>query len=351
MNRRRCCMLIGAALACPGPVCAASELIDIYSSNRLTGERVRLEGRIRELYRLLVDLIVRNGVSAGVRRVLEELRLDFPLSDPSGSPLNFSSEQTTAGSVVRMPIVSLLFLEDLCTAYAWMDRHGYSPETVDEYVAMLQYKPAAEFAGRRYPAPLEALRIPASAVDEPDAGPLGLRLRNSAYAFILAHEIGHVVFGHPSYERVSRGQARQNEAQADRFALDVLALAGNIPLGAVLYFEASAFMMPNRGAFIAQGRSGAEADAAIGQQTHPLTADRLQAIALQLDEQASRSQSGSERETLRYIASRLETISVIVSDPDLQQCMAVAARRAQMSDLEPQRPGLSDRFLGKCIRR
>ena len=147
-------------------------------------------------------------------------------------------------------------------------------------------------------------------------------------------------------------QARQNEAQADRFALDVLAMAANIPVGAVLYFQASAFMMPNRGTFIAQGMSAAEAETAVMRQmTHPRTADRLQAIALQIDAQASRMGSGPERETLRYISSRLAKIAVIVADPDMQQCMAVSARRARLSDLAPQPTGPSDRFLWKCMRR
>src|SRR5690242_117476 len=259
MNRRRCCILIGAALTCPVLGVAAGDQIDIYSYSRLASERARLEGRIRELYGVLAGLIVRNGASVGVQRLLQELRLEFPPSDPGGSPLNFSSQRATTGSVVSMPIASLLFVEDLCTAYAWLDRHGYSPETVDEYLAMLQHKPSEELPGGRFPAPLEALRIPSGAPDEQNVGQLSLRLRNSAYAFILAHEIGHVVFGHPSYAQVSRDQARQNEAQADRFALDVLALAANIPLGAVLYFQASAFMMPNRGTFIAQGAGSAEA--------------------------------------------------------------------------------------------
>ena len=347
MNRRCCCMLLGAAMLCPSVTCVADELVEMYPMGRLAQERPRLERRIGELYRVLADLMVRNGASPAEERILRNIRLDYPAVDPNGSPLNFFSYR----AVVAMPILSLLFVEDLCTAYAWLDRHGYSLETIDQYVAMLQHKPIAEFPGRRYPPPLEALRIPASAVDEPDAGQLGLRLRNSAYAFILAHEIGHVVLGHPSYDRESREQARQNEAQADRFALTALALAANIPMGAVLFFQASAYMQPNRGTFIAQGRSGAELDAALARQTHPLTADRLQAIGLRLEEQAQQSRSSPDREVLRYIAVRLGKIAEIVADSDLQQCMAVAARRAQVSELGPQSPGPSDRFLGRCVRR
>jgi hypothetical protein len=351
MNRRSFCLFLGAILAWPGPVHAAGELVEMYPLSRLIKERPRFQQRIGELYKILASLIVRNGATPIEQGILENVRIEYPPVDPRGSALNFYSYQTAAGPVVSMPLLSLLFVEDLCSAYAWLDRHGYSLETIDEYAAMLQYKPIAEFPESRYPPPLEALQIPSSAVDEPDTGQLGLRLRNSAYAFILAHELGHVVLGHPSYDQITMEQARQNEAQADQFALNTLAVASELPVGAVLYFQATAYMMPNRGAFIAQGRSGADLEAALRRQTHPLTADRLEAIGLKLQEQAAQSQSSTQSDVLRFIAVRLGKIAEILSDQDLQQCMAVAAGRAQMSDLKLQTAGATEKFLSKCVRR
>lgn len=349
MNRRSFCLLLCAALI--GSRLARAEdgtLAELYPWSRLAQEKPRFERRIGELYQVLKGLIVQGGASTEEQQILQKVRLEHPPVDENGSPLNFFS----SGTSVTMPVLSLLFLEDLCTAYAWLDRHGYSLETIDEYVAMLQFKPVSEFPGNRHPPPLEALGIPPGAVDEPDAGQLGLRLRNSAYAFVLAHELGHVLRGHPSYGNVSKEKARKNEAEADAFALDVLAAASEVPVGAVLYFQAVAYMLPNRGLFVAQGKSEADWEEAMRMQfTHPLTSDRVEAIALKLDEQAAQSRPAAERETMSFIAIRLAKIAEILSDQDLQQCMAVAARRADVSDLAPQPRGPSDLFLGKCVRR
>src|SRR5205823_4006926 len=104
---------------------------------------------------------------------------------------------------------------------------------VDEYLAMLRYKRAADFPGGTYPPPLTALGIPADAAQDPQAGPLALRFRNSAYAFIIAHELGHILAGHPSSISVTMEQSRANEAAADDFALRVLARDAEIPMGAI----------------------------------------------------------------------------------------------------------------------
>ena len=87
--------------------------------------------------------------------------------------------------------------------------------------------------------------------------PWGSRLRNSAYGFIFAHELGHVVMRHPGYKGIPLEQARRNEADADRFALDVLQRVSEVPMGAVLFFLAQGYVTPNRGHF--RPKAGASA--------------------------------------------------------------------------------------------
>ena len=88
-----------------------------------------------------------------------------------------------------LPALSLKFLDDLCTAYAWLQIKGYSLETVSEYTAILKYgrpppggfppharnvhdrqqdTPARRRADDRdrYCRPLKALHIPENALDE-----------------------------------------------------------------------------------------------------------------------------------------------------------------------------------------
>jgi hypothetical protein len=50
-------------------------------------------------------------------------------------------------ATVFMPVLSLLFLEDLATAFAWLHHHDDSLETIEGYVTLLRSKKAADFPG------------------------------------------------------------------------------------------------------------------------------------------------------------------------------------------------------------
>ena len=330
------------------PAVAAGAWLDMYPPDRLIDEQPRFAARTNQLLDILRQLI-RQGNIAGDERALSATRISVPLSDPHGSLLNFYS--LPSGPTVFMPVFSLLFLEDLSTAYAWLYKKGYSLETVDEYLAMLHYKPASAFPGGRYPPPLAALGIPPDAADDSAVGNLGLRFRNSAYAFILAHELGHIALGHRGYAGVSMEQARRNEAAADAFALKVLAQASEIPMGAILFFQAQAYTMPSLGQYKAEGRSAAEWQQAMRSEiTHPLTADRLSAIAVALEREAAQETRPAERDTLEFIAIRLASIARALDDADLQQCVAVAAARSDPDELRPRRAGSAQEFLARCTR-
>ena len=73
-----------------------------------------------------------------------------------------------------------------------------------------------------------------------------MALRNEAWAFILLHELGHVILRHPGNLAVEARRSRVNEQQADRFALDVLQRPQTIPMGMVLWVQATAPWFPNR---------------------------------------------------------------------------------------------------------
>ncbi len=120
--------------------------------------------------------------------------------------MDYYSGQRGGRSFVAMPVLSLMFLEDLCTAYAWLHLKGYSLETIDEYITMLRYKKAADFPDGRYPPPLKALKIPPNALAERAVDDLSLRFRNTAYAFILLHEIGHILYEHRGYKNIYFGE-------------------------------------------------------------------------------------------------------------------------------------------------
>ena len=348
MKRFAASILLSTCLAA-APADAAGTWVEMYGGDQLIREQPRFEQFIDKLYAFLRDTIVQSGI-AGDSRAVAAVRIKLPLPDGPASPLNFYS--SPSGPTVFLPLFSLLFLEELTTAYAWLYSQNYSLETIDEYLAMLHFKPAAAFPGGRYPPPLAALGVPAEAWKEPAVGELGLRFRNSAVAFILAHELGHIALHHQGYSGISREVSRRDESGADAFALAVMARTATIPMGAVLFFQAQAYTMPSFGLYKSQGRSVEDWDKAMRDEiTHPLTPDRLSAIAVSLSRQAVKESRPAERETLGFIATRLAKIAEDLGDVDLQQCVAVAAARADPAELRPHRAGLTEQFLSKCVRR
>ena len=153
---------------------------------------------------------------------LSGVQLDFPLhaeGDSKGQPLAFY--HPVDQSLVVMPIFSLKFLDDLCTAYAWLQVKGYSLETISDYTAMLKYK---DFPAGSYPQPLKALHIPDDALKDKEVDELALGHFVTARTFILLHELGHVYYRHRA---TTAEQSRRNEEQADAFAAQVM---GRTPL-------------------------------------------------------------------------------------------------------------------------
>jgi hypothetical protein len=329
---------------------AAGDWVEMYPADRLVREKPRLESRANQMLGIVRTLIAKGGLAPARAQLLASVRVDAPLSDDAGVPLDFASRYSASNGTVMTPVLSLLFVEDLCTAYAWLYQKRYSLETIDEYLTMLRYKRATDFPQGHYPAPLTALGVPAEASDDPQVNSLALRFRNSAYAFIIAHELGHILADHPSADRVTMEQSRANEAAADDFALRVLAVDAELPMGAILFFQAQAYLMPSLGQFKAQGL-GEQAWATEMQTkiTHPLTAERLKLLAAGIKREGQ-SQPPANRESWDFVALKLLAIADTLSDVDLQHCMAVAATRAPVSELAPQTAITAERFLGNCVK-
>jgi Zn-dependent protease with chaperone function len=156
-------------------------------------------------------------------------------------------------------------------------------EPVTDYISMLKYGDAARFGGR-YPDPYTALRIPAKAADEPRVSTIYDQILNHSVSFVLLHEMGHVLYQHPGYgPGVSRARARENEDEADRFALEVLRRVGQPVSGLLFFFLSAAHAVPHRADF----GSDAEYQAHLAQATHPLTSQRITRLAQYLREPAA----------------------------------------------------------------
>jgi hypothetical protein len=316
------CMLLASSTA------GAQSFAYMYGMRKLQQEKPRYEQRIGELYGRITALLTEPE-----RRALAGVRFECPLiGAQTGTPVDFYTMGHVRSATVFMPVLSLLFLEDLATAFAWLHHHDYSFEPIEGYVALLRSKKAADFPGGRYPAPLTALSIPPDALSDASVKAQARVWRDEAYAFILLHEFGHVLSRYPRIEGVSRDVMGKHEEAADRFALAVLERADPIPMGVVLWLRAQANALPHKGQLIVEGVVKSEADWHMYVKTwapHPFTADRLSAIALHLDGWAKRASHEQARDILTSRASRLACIAEGFRDPELQGYGAVAASRLE----------------------
>jgi hypothetical protein len=329
MNRSRGCALILALLAAASPA-TARDFSGLYPRGELDRDQPRLESKVRKIFE-----IYEAGFTPQQARALAGVRIECPVFGGPGEAGLFA--YYTRGQTVTLSILSLKFLEDLCTAYAWLHVKGFSLETIDEYVNLLKYRDPSSLKGGRFPPPLEALFIPADAFEDAKVNDLSLRFRNSAFAFILGHELGHVYHRHPGYAPgVPRKQARQNEEEADLFALDLMEPTRTLPMGAILFFQAIANYMPNRGDFRDDRawQTFLESEA-----THPLNGQRLRALSGRLIAAEGRfAHNAAERPIVRFIAEGLVDVAETLDDPDMQRVMVKVAREESLEDLRPRRP-------------
>lgn len=300
------------------------EVIGVYEAQKLAIERVRLETRAKELWKVMFEQLLTEDEKAA----LEKARLSFPTLDHDGSLLNFYTELTQG--VVHLPIHSLLFLEDACTAYAWLHHNGFSPITINEYSSMLKYRRPADFPGGEFLPPLKALGIPDDALTDLQVAEMSLRFRNSAYAYVLAHELGHILHRHRGNKAVPADKSRADEREADEFALRVLRRDRQIPMGAILYFQMTAFTAsPQRFDY----PTVEEWQEAMRIATHPVTSDRVRGLAEGLRNGAN--QYGPNREIALDVADKLKQIPVEMEDRDWQLYFQRIGQRAPLSRLRP----------------
>ena len=272
------------------------------------------------------------------RRKLQILSVNFPLRGPERGLYEYFAERS--GRVV-MPVISIRFLADLSLAYAWLDTNGYTMETVSDYISMLKYQDASRFGGR-YPDPITALRIPPKAADDSRVSTIFEQILNHSVSFVLLHEMAHVLYQHPGYgPGVTRTRARENEDEADRFALEVLRRVGQPVSGLLFFFLSAAHAVDHRADF----RSDAEYQAHLAQETHPLTSERITRLSQYLREHAAdyaRLQNNPTRATatIRWTADAIDKEVVpVLADPDQQRLMGMRGRNMTIAGLAPRKPG------------
>ena len=319
---------------------ASADVSGLYTPADLEQSAPRLSAFVRKLY----DVGVKPYLTSDELGKLGEFELRFPLPSPRDWALDFYATEDDGKQVVAMPVLSLRMVEDMATAYAWLHQSGMSYGSIDLYFSMLRYRPKADFPGGKYPPLLATLGIPANALDDKKVDELSLAFRNQAAAFLLVHELGHILYRHKGVDEIAKAQARADEVAADRFALDVLARTKTAPLGAILFFQAQVYSLPHRGEF--PSRKAWE-EHLLKTETHPLTVSRIAAMADYIDGPLSRGRV-KEVALWRFIAIKLREVIRIMEDEPLQRCTARVAATADLSILKPRRDVPREEFMRLC---
>jgi hypothetical protein len=299
---------------------------DIYSRAELETEAVRLRNAVIRLY----EIGIKPSLTAEEKRALGEFEFAFPLPRPGDVLMNFAA--STDGRFVIMPLASLKALEDLATAYAWRYERRQPLRAIDLYFAMLRYRDQKDFPGGKAPTILDALDVPkdAYAIDK-KVDTLSLSLRNEAYAFIIAHELGHIRFKHKPLAAISPVQSEKDEAEADRFALDIFGRTKTPALGAVFFFQAQIYSLQHRHEFASEAEWAKHVRTVM---THPLSTERIRAMAAFMGGALAQSRPG-EAALWIDIAAKLHGLIGTMEDEELARCVVKLAKLADFATLKP----------------
>jgi hypothetical protein len=278
------------------------------------------------------------------RQRLADVTLVFPLRCPLPEAEPFCYYQQTLADGRRqvvMSVTSLRLFGDLALATAWLQLEGLSIETPTQYLTMLRHRERDTFPGGRYPLPLETLGIPEDVRDHDAVMDLYGKLYTSSLVFVLLHELGHALHRHPGYgPEVSREAARRHEAEADDFALEVMARLAYPPLGMAFFFTLMAHWEPNRWHFADEAAYRAYLD----QATHPLTSDRLRGLASALGEYRdafarAEPDPAAMQTALQGAAEEIRRLAAFMDDPEIQEGILRLGRATEPTALGPRRQG------------
>lgn len=247
-------------------------------------------------------------LSSTEKKALAGVELKFPLEDGSHI-INFYAANRT----IYMPVSSLRFLVEISMASAYLNRNNYNIQTLADYLSVLKYQWPAKLRDEHYQ-PLRALGLPPLGQYKPDVLSLWEKTFSYAALFVLCHELGHLFYQHPGYNKITPEKARNHEGQADQFALNVLRRTGDpIHGGVFFFFWASELLQPN------------SSDPAFVQNqilsTHPLNATRIRAVAKDLQSHvkyyaAKQPDPKKAEEQFTFIVDQLKLVAAKLEDPE-----------------------------------
>jgi len=266
-------------------------------------------------------------------------KLEFPLvphDNLKGSPFSFYAD--VKNRIIYVPISSVKFIDDLGIASAWLLENEYSQETIIDYISLLKYG-YSRFPNGNITEPLKALSIPDNALDNKRVDDLSLKYTKSIIVWILGHELGHIVYQHPSYDEITFSDSQKYEKQADAFATDMFRRIGTGPLGTVLLFYLFTSFFMHRGDF----GSNAAWEEYLKTSTHPVSNERLKIIANELISTAD-TFVGAEPNPVKAaklvlnVGKDAKKIAQLTESEKMQEFMRARALAIDIDGIAPRKP-------------
>lgn len=307
----------------------AQNYTTLYSQATLRNAASTYTNKLREVWQY--DLLGR--LTAQERQAASNIRLQLPLIGRHAHPFDFYAD--TLHRRVTIPILSVKFFDDIAIATAWLERHNCDKMAVSDYVGLIRYQNPTNFPGRRFPPPLGALGVPSNALDDPWVNDVSGKALKSAIYFLMAHELAHVCYGHSDYSSITIHEAKQQESQADTFALNIMRRISVPPIGMSIFFLVASRFEPAPGDFDTLG----EFEAYLRERaTHPLTSDRLMAIAQFIRDNVDAFTRGQSNPSawiprIRAVANEIEGIGKTLDDRQIRELQRRRSERVTLSDL------------------
>jgi hypothetical protein len=232
-------------------------------------------------------------------------------------------------------------LRDVIVAYSWLSVKGYDLQPVTDYLCMIKYQWPERLRDTPH-TPLEALKVPATALDDHAVMARFQQLFGTMVVFVLGHELGHLYYRHKDYATISPEMAQQQEREADAFGLAISYQVGGAPVGAALLFKIFTYLEPFPG--------DPEFRSDRANRTHPLSPHRIEAIADDIRGSALRFAAPGRTQSATAIAGELQQIARILSDEGVQEGLRRIGQSITVQMLQPRRPGDLPRLAGESLR-
>ena len=319
----RKCFTLALPLAFVCNVALAQNVSRLYSREKLEADAARFGEQIRAEYR---ETILPQLTDAE-RSVFNAIKIEVPISAPSGDPFEFYSDSGT----VYLPAFSLRFYADLCSASAWLNLHACDGTTVRDYVGVLFRE--AKLSPRAPLLPVfQTLGIPDNPRQETAVANRADRNFGNTVVFLLAHELGHILKKHPM-GLSDLVQRRAHEIEADAFAIEIARRIGQWPLGIEFWFDCERI----RHVAPVDFPTEAEWQKNLAALRHPVTTERLQALAAAIDK--APDPSAGNLTSKRFIADFFRTSAPFAGNPIARVAEYSRVRKLRLADLKPRKTG------------